>query len=125
MVVDAGAKPRFGVPRTFLDYFGYYYTATPVRLYDFDAKGRLLTIGLLYGGRPVGKGDFPDAWQICWKGSQEDRARLEQWLRGGPARRLAPELERYLRRTPTTRINIVENWFADLDRLVPTGSAGK
>jgi hypothetical protein len=120
MVVDAAARPRFGIPRTFLDCFGYDYYAEPVRLCDVDPKGRLLAMGLFYGGRPVWRHDFPDAWQIITTGSHEDRARLEQWLRGDPARRLAPQLERWLGVTPVTRINIVENWMEELRRLAPT-----
>jgi hypothetical protein len=124
MVVDAAARPRFGVPRTLLDCFGYQWSGT-ARPYDVDPKGRLLKSGLFFGGKPVWKRDFPDAWEIWDTGSPDDRARLEQRLRSDPARRLAPGTERWLRRVPVTRINIVQNWFAELDRLVPAASAGK
>ena len=120
MVVDATAKPRFGVPRTFLDTVGNAYPVPNVRRYDIDPKGRLLTTGLLFGGRPVWKRDFPEWEKILISGSREDRARLEYWLRADPERRLAPKLEQVLRQTPVTRINIVENWMEELKRLAPT-----
>jgi hypothetical protein len=120
MVVDAAARPRFGVPRTLLDCFGYGWGAIPVRTFDVDPKGRLLTAGFLFGGKPVWRRDFPDAWKIFSTGSHDDRARLEHWLRTDPERRLAPELARRLRETPVTRINIVENWMEELRRLAPT-----
>jgi hypothetical protein len=64
--------------------------------------------------------DFPDAWRILrGEGSREERVRFEQLLRADPERRLAPELEWRLRQAPETRINIVEHWFGELERLVP------
>jgi serine/threonine-protein kinase len=121
MVVDAAARPRFGIPRAFLDCFGYFFQGHPIRAYDLDLAGRrLLATGLLFGGKPIWMRDFPDAWRILrGEGSREERVRFEQLLRADPERRLAPELEWRLRQAPETRINIVEHWFGELERLVP------
>jgi serine/threonine-protein kinase len=124
MVVDAAARPAFGTPRVFLDCFGYRYSGVPGRGYDIAPDGRrLLATGYLHGGRPIWRADLPEGIGNHLKRyARDDLARFEHWLRADPERRLSPSLERALRPVPLTRINVVENWLEDLERLVPTRS---
>ena len=46
---------------------------------------------------------------------------FERWLRQDKDRTFSPELERMLKGLTVMKISIVQNWFEELKRLVPTG----
>jgi hypothetical protein len=123
MVVDAAAGPTFGTARALLDHYGYVFGGAPIRSYDLHPDGlRFLATGDIIGGKPVLRTEIPEAFrQALETFDPKGLARFEYWLSSDPQRRLSPSLERRLRDPSTVQINIVQNWFEELKRLVPTG----
>jgi len=123
MVVDVAAGPTFGTARVLLDNYLCGFGGTPIRSYDLHPDGlRFLAPGDIIGGKPVLRTEVPEAFrQALETFDPKGLTRFESWLRSDPQRRLSPSLERQLREPSTVQINIVQNWFEELKRLVPTG----
>ena len=125
MVVDVAAGPSFGTARVLLDYYGYDFLGTPVRSYDLHPDGRrFLARSDIIGGKPLLRTEIPEAFRqalTMFTTDSKESARFEYWLNSDPQRRLSPSLERQLSAPSTVQIEIVQNWFEELKRLVPTG----
>jgi len=123
MVVDAAADPTFGTARVLLDHYGYSFSGIPIRSYDLHPDGlRFPATGDIFGGKPLLRTAIPEAFrQALETFDSKDLARFDYWLRSDPQRRLSPSLERRLRESSTVQINIFQNWFEELKRLVPAG----
>ena len=122
MVTVVMASSTFGTPRVLSNVFGYNLSGIPIRSYDLYPDGlRVLAPGDLYGGKPILQSEIPEAF-LKETSNPYLFANFGFWLKSDPQRKLSPLLEDWLRQMDTVRINIVQNWFEELKRLVPSGN---
>ncbi len=126
MVVDVETTSTFsaGIPRLIMDCLGYGLIASPVRGYDIHPDGkRFIGWGHVYGGGPIKRSDLPeDLLQGLESGDSRSLLRFGYWLKTGGQRKLSPDWEALDRLAAVTDIKIVQNWFEELKRLVPSGN---
>jgi serine/threonine protein kinase/Tol biopolymer transport system component len=124
MVADISTSPSFRTDnrKVLFDYWGLGMSGDPSRGYDILPDGQgFICLGLYYGVNAVNYSEIPQ--DILDGLSTQDKKALawfERWLKEDKNRVLSPELERMLQGLAVTKINIVQNWFEELKRLVPT-----
>ncbi len=125
MVIDTETTPNFyaGTPRLVMDCLGYGLIASTVRGYDIHPDGkRFLGWGDVYGGAPIRRSDLPEELLLgLGRGDSRRLLRFGYWLKMGGQRKLSPDWEALDLVAAVTEIKIVQNWFEELKRLVPSG----
>jgi Tol biopolymer transport system component len=125
IVADISTDPSFRVlnRRVLFDCWGLGMSGYPLRGYDILPDGQgFVCQGYLSGGKAIYYSDIPpDILDGLATQDMKSLAWFERWLRQDKDRVLTPELERMLQGLAVTKINIVQNWFEELNRFVPSG----
>jgi serine/threonine protein kinase len=125
IVVDIRSDPSFQIlsRRVLFDSWGLGMNSTPLRGYDILPDGQgFVCSGYHFGGEAIKYSAIPrDILDGLASQNRKSLAWFERWLRQDKEREFSPELERMLQGLTVTKINIVQNWFEELKRLVPTG----
>jgi len=123
MVADINTTPSFKVidRRVLFDYWGLVSLGDPVRAFDIHPDGQgFIFRALFYGGKAINFSDIPqDLLDGLASQNKISLAWFRRWLKEDKDQILSPELKRMLQGQTVTRINIVQNWFEELKRLVP------
>jgi hypothetical protein len=125
IVAEITTNPYFRIlnRRVLFDVWGLGMNGSPHRGYDLLPDGQgFVCDGYLFGGKAIHYSDIPqDILDGLATRDTKSLAWFERWLRLDKDREFTPELERMLQGMTTNKINIIQNWFEELKRLVPSG----